>query len=124
MATPTATLLRQLFPSWEFFDVAGVPPSLEYRLLADDGSAGPWMPAVCVPVRRWWHVLFNPEGTRALAAQTLVERWHRELTELGPHAVATASSQALVNALVAARAGDRRWQLRLVVQDDEHGTAE
>ncbi|WP_396201565.1 hypothetical protein [Gemmatimonas sp.] len=123
MTTPTSTLLRQLFPSWEFFDEARLPPTLQLRLLPRGDAPAPWLRVVQPLPRRWWHVVFNPAGTRTLAAQTLVERWYTELIELGEDAPASIESLTLVTALAesavprSAAIGD--WQLRLIVTDDD-----
>lgn len=138
MTTPTSTLLRQLFPSWEFFDVARLPPTLQFRLLSGSGTAAPWRGVVHPSPRRWWHVVFNPAGTQTLAAQTLVERWYTELVEQGEQAPACIASLKLVtalaeSALAESALSDRAtppsaahdgWQLRLIVTDDEDGFME
>jgi hypothetical protein len=138
VTTPTSTLLRQLFPSWEFFDVARLPPTLQLRLLPVEGPAAAWLDVVVPSARRWWHVLFNPEGTRTLAAQTLVERWYTELSELGEASAACRESLALVTALAERSVADRSvadraltdpsriggWELRLVVVDEEDDAME
>ncbi len=135
VTTPASTLLRQLFPSWEFFDVARLPPTLQLRRLSLQGGPGYWLGAVHPSPRRWWHLLYNPAGTQSLAAQTLVERWYTELVELEALAPACRESLALVTALaesalsesvvtkVDAAEGDD-WQFRLVIIDDDEGTTE
>jgi hypothetical protein len=128
MATPSSTVLRQLFPSWEFFDVARLPPTLQLRLLPSRGVAGPWSGVVRPSPRRWWHVVFNPAGTQTLAAQTLVERWYTELVEQGEEAPASIASLTLVMALAESglppSAEGTEWQFRLIVTDDEDGFME
>ncbi len=125
MTTPSSTLLRQLFPSWEFFDVARLPPTLQIRLLPEAGACDGWLEVVRPSPRRWWHVLFNPAGTQTLAAQTLVERWYTELVDGGAHTAACQELFSLVTALAARAlhpsAGHDGWQLRLIVTDDEDG---
>jgi len=128
VTTPTSTLLRQLFPSWKFFDVARLPPTLQLRQLPAHGEPGHWLGVVNPTRRRWWHLLFNPAGTRTLAAQTLVERWYTELIEFGEDAPACRESLALVIALAEsalaeadATAGNG-WQFRLVVLDSDEDT--
>jgi hypothetical protein len=112
------TLFRLLFPSWAFFDRAGDPPVLEMRAFSSNTPAEEWQPVVQAPPRRWWHLLFNPHGTLALAEQTLVERWHAELED----GAETEVTRALVERLVAASARDivtsttdtkRQYRLRI-----------
>ena len=130
MTTATSTLLRQLFPSWEFFDVARLPPTLELRRLSAQGEPGAWVGVVHPSPRRWWHLFFNPAGTQTLAAQTLVERWYTELIELEVDAPAYRESLALVTALAesalaeTALAEGSGWQFRLVVIDEEERTVD
>ncbi|QJR36823.1 hypothetical protein [Gemmatimonas groenlandica] len=131
MPTPSSTLLRQLFPSWAFFDEARLPPTLQLRLLPDSGTTGSWQHVIRPSPRRWWHVVFNPAGTQTLAAQTLVERWYTELVELGERSAACQESLSLVtslaehalaeHALAASTDGRDAWQLRLIVTDDDDG---
>jgi hypothetical protein len=117
------TLLRLLFPSWAFFDTAGAPPVLEVRThSANDRSSNQsrdsWQPVVQPPVRRPWHVLFNPGGTQALAEQTVVERWHSEIEEEAETDVTRALVEGLVAAYVAERGptrSDVSCQYRLCV---------
>ncbi len=130
MTTPASTLLRQLFPSWEFFDVARLPPTLQLRRFSTQGEPGVWLGAVHPSPRRWWHLFFNPAGTRTLAAQTLVERWYTELVELGEDAPESRESLTLVIALAehclaeADTAVGDGWQLRLVVFDEAERTTD
>lgn len=135
VTTPASTLLRQLFPSWEFFDVARLPPALQLRRLSLQDGPGHWLGAVHPSPRRWWHLLYNPAGTQSLAAQTLVERWYTELAELGEDAPACRESLALVRALaesalsesavtVADAAEGDGWQFRLVIIDGDEGTTD
>jgi hypothetical protein len=122
-------VLGLLFPSWTFFDAARLTPTLQVRRFPADGSAGLWREAVMPPVRRWWHVVYNPAATQTLAAQTLVETWYRELMEHDGTATGDGAMLSLVMALaecaameldgLALRDGDGDgWQLRLVVTDD------
>lgn len=133
MTTPSSTLLRQLFPSWEFFDVARLPPTLQLRVLFRNGAAGDWLAVVRPSPRRWWHLLLNPAGTQTLAAQTLVERWYTELLELGEDEptyretfglVRALAESALIGGAHAITSTRSDWQLRLVVVDDESGDVE
>jgi len=118
--------------------VARLPPTLQLRLLPGGEASAPWLGVVRPVPRRWWHVVFNPAGTRTLAAQTLVERWYTELIELGEQAPAAIESLELVTALaesvltesaLAERASSPSaahdgWQLRLIVTDDEEDSME
>jgi len=131
-------LSRLLFPSWAFFDVAGATPMLEVRRCAPAGAgehgeenakacSGQWLAALQAPTRRWWHLLFNPAGTRMLAAQTLVERWLMEQARDGADAPAAQLSLELVTNLAASsipdawRSGAQAgWQWRVTLRD-EHG---
>ena len=67
--------------------------------------------------------MFNPAGTRTLAAQTMVEWWYTELVELGEQAPSSIESLTLVAALAESAlppsAGADAWQLRLIVTDDD-----
>ena len=137
VTTPSSILLRQLFPSWEFFDVARLPPTLQLRVLCPNEAAGDWLEVVRAAPRRWWHLILNPAGTQTLAAQTLVERWYTELLESGEDALICRDTFVLVQALAeSALIGGAQatttttttlrsdWQLRLVVVDEESGDVE
>ena len=134
VTTPSSILLRQLFPSWEFFDVARLPPTLQLRVLLSNEAAGDWLEVVRPLPRRWWHLILNPAGTHALAAQTLVERWYTELLELGEDALicretfvlirALAESELIGGAQATTNTTRSDWQLRLVVVDAESGDEE
>lgn len=135
VTTAASTLLRQLFPSWEFFDVARLPPTLQLRTLPAQAEPGAWLGVVHPRPRRWWHLFFNPAGTQTLASQTLVERCYTELVELGEDSASCRESLALMTALaenalpeVAATEADiavtDRWQFRLVVIDDDEATTD
>lgn len=123
-----STLLRLLFPSWAFFDEAVIPPTLEVRRTSMNGADEPWVSAVRAPRRRWWHVAFNPEGTRALAAQTLVERLY--LAEVNGEAdsddarllrtlVGNVTESALVDGAAhrGGAASAMHWEWRIVIRD-------
>ena len=128
MTTPASTLLKLLFPSWEFFDDATLPPTLQCRRFPFQGEPGGWIDVVQPPPRRWWNLLFNAKGTETLAAQTLVERWYTELTELEEHDPTYQQTLALVTALaehaVAHHHADEPWQLRLIVRASDTNTVD
>jgi hypothetical protein len=124
---PTRTLFGLLFPSWTFFDTVRLTPTLEVRRLPIDGTAGDWRAAIVPEQRRWWNVVFNPAGTRILAAQTVVETWFREVIDADARDTAHCPSFPLVRALAGRslavaplRPGDR-WALRLVVRHEADG---
>lgn len=124
------SLLSLLFPSWTFFDAVRLTPALQVRQLCADGSTDGWRDAVTPPRRRWSHVVFNPHGTAALAAQTLIETWARELMEQEEVPATGGASLPLVMALaeqsVAAPHGPAsdEWQLRLIVRHADGGDVE
>lgn len=133
VTSPSLTLLRQLFPSWEFFDVARLPPTLQFRVLPDKEEPVAWYDVVRPAPRRWWHLLFNPAGTQTLAAQTFVEQWYTELVEREEEAASCEGSLQLVIALSdgarrahqpSGSAAPGGWQLRLIVVDESDGTLE
>lgn len=106
-----------------------IPPSLEVRRVSNSGVVEPWIMAVEPPSRRWWHVVLNPEGTRTLAAQTLVERLY--LAEVNGEAdsddartvrslVANVGESALVGvgAHEAKLPAATPWEWRIVIRDD------
>jgi hypothetical protein len=142
VATPLSTLLRLLFPSWEFFDVARRPPALEVLVRHENRPTGVWQRVVYPPTRRWWHLVCNPAGTRTLAAQTIVERCYAELDRDDGDPAARQAAMTMVGALAeswvrrADASGQSRrpttqrddmdepaiWQWRIIVHDDESGT--
>ena len=142
MATPLSVLLRLLFPSWAFFDIVGEPPSLEVLVHHEHHPTGVWQRVVYPARRRWWHILFNPAGTRTLAAQTVVERCYAELISDDGDAASRRGPVAVVDALAAAwvrhegsgaprmepttghddRQERASWQWRIIVRDAESGT--
>lgn len=115
--------MRLLFPSWAFFDEAAAPPTLEVRRASDVGDDGPWTAVVRAMPRRWWQLLFNPEGTRTLAAQTLVERLYLAIANGEAESDDAITTRALVENLAetaavhALRSGaDEGLQWRIVVR--------
>ena len=126
------TLARLLFPAWGFFDVATSAPRLEVRARRDGETPGPWQAAVVAAPRRFRHLLFNPDGTRVLAEQTLVDRWVSECIHAAEHElqVAADSVSALLTRQLAAsnvplawRTGiGAGWEYRVCVDADHDGT--
>jgi hypothetical protein len=108
-----STLGRLLVPSWAFFDRVGTRAVLELRPL--DAHAAAWRPALHAARRRWWHVLWHPEGTRTLAAQDVVERAVAERCGERPVTPATAVQLTQLAAAGAPAAG--AWAWRVVVHD-------
>jgi hypothetical protein len=115
-----AVFLRLAFPSWAFFDVAEDPPILAIRRVPAGHHHVPWVPVVVAPARRWWHVVFHPDGTRTLAAQSMVERLADALAE-SPTDIATDARFERVAALAAAAVpGDWHgspWEWRIAIGD-------
>lgn len=74
-------LLRVFFPSWRFFDFINSVPLLYVRSWNEKGEWSEWLPALKKPERRFWNILFNPEGNIFLAKQTLVQQFAEELEE-------------------------------------------
>ncbi len=112
-----ATLARLAFPSWAFFDRIGTRATLELR---PAGSAA-WRPAFTAAPRRWWHVVWHPEGTRTLLAQGVVERVVAEHAGERPATAATAAQ--LDRLLAACAAGDVRpcaWRIVVAEPDGAH----
>jgi hypothetical protein len=96
-----STLARLLFPAWGFFDVATSAPRLEVRARRAGETPGPWQPAVVAAPRRFRHLLFNPDGTRVLAEQTLVDRWVSECMNAAVHEQHVAADSASANSVSA-----------------------
>lgn len=125
-------LFRLLFPSWAFFDAVTDVPRLEVRRTSPD-SAGEWTAALQAPSRRWWNVLYHPDGTAHLAMQSAVDRLAVERESGPPDPVSHGIVEAIAHRVVHAgqRVGmlpntDERghcWQWRLVAVDVRHPAA-
>ena len=102
-------LLRLLFPSWAFFDAVTDVPRLEIRLCPPDGAPAPWQPALRSVPRGVHHLVYNPEGTEALAVQAIVDRFAVEC-ESG---LADAVTQALVERVAARAAAQAASAMRV-----------
>lgn len=68
---------KPLFPSWKFFDESIDTPVLLYREL----NQSEWKIAVPVPERRWYNILWNPEGNFYLAYHSHMQQLMGDLTE-------------------------------------------
>ncbi len=127
-----STLARLLFPAWGFFDIATSAPRLEVRARRVGETPGPWQAAVVAAPRRFRHLLFNPDGTRVLAEQTLVDRWVSECQHAAVHKqrVAADSVSAMLTRQLAQshvplawRTGiGAGWEYRVCVDADHDGT--
>jgi hypothetical protein len=91
-------------PSWRFFDDATTGTVLKVRVTRPGEAPGAWVEVLPPPVRRPWHVLWNPEGNRTLAAYSLVERF---LQDAGEEGRSSETSYALVCALARAELARR-----------------
>ena len=75
-------LFKSLFPSWKFFDESIDTPVLLYRFVSQKGPANEWQIAVPVPPRRWYNVLWNPEGNFYLAYHSHMQQLMNDLMTL------------------------------------------
>ena len=98
---------------------------LEVRPVSSGGGEKPWTAAVCAAPRRWFHVCFNPTGTRTLAAQTLVERLYLAAVNDDVGTGDAITARALVGNFVETVAtnelrigAEMCWQWRIVVRTD------
>jgi hypothetical protein len=76
-------LLRALVPSWRFFERPDAVPELLLRHCPQAAAPGPWLPAIHIPVRAWYNVLWNPLGNLALAKYSLLDRLIADLADAG-----------------------------------------
>jgi hypothetical protein len=90
-------LWRLLLPSWRFFDDATTGIVLKVRVTTVGGVSAQWLELLSPPVRRPWHLIWNPAGNRTLAAYSLVERYLQDSVEEG---LGSETSYELVRALV------------------------
>lgn len=73
---PFFDIFKSLFPSWRFFDESTDTPVLLYRFLDENE----WKIAVPIPKRRWYHVLWNPEGNFYLAYHSHMQQLMGDLS--------------------------------------------
>lgn len=80
MLGPLKLLAPALVPSWNFFDVIGPAPRVEYALLASPGDrSGTWRPFRPRPARlsvaaMLGRVVWNPRWNQTLFVMSLAER--------------------------------------------------
>ncbi|MCC6930194.1 MAG: hypothetical protein IT359_14510 [Gemmatimonadaceae bacterium] len=122
---PLVVLIRVLVPSWRFFDGLQVTPAIRVRVARAGEDFGAWEPILAPAARRWWHVVWNPEGNLVLAQHALLERLLMDVGEWEGDAAAVTSlvSYDLVLDLVTSAiardarfAGAARCQFKLVDQ--------
>ncbi len=70
------TFFKPLFPSWKFFDESTDTPVLLYKHLDESD----WKIAMPVPPKRWYNVLWNPEGNFYLAYHSHMQQLMGDLT--------------------------------------------
>ena len=87
------TLLVSVFPSWRFFDRPGEPFVLE---VSTESASGPWQTIYGPGGRKWWNLFLNPQGNRAMAWQSLVDRLAREIDETQGQDVGAQVLQSLI----------------------------
>jgi hypothetical protein len=114
-----ATLARLLLPSWAFFDRVGARAVLELRPAGAHDAA--WRPALHAAPRRWWHVVWHPDGTAVLAAQDVVDRAAAEACDERPATPATRDQLTRLASACAPEAG--AWAWRVVVQEPDGAAA-
>jgi hypothetical protein len=92
------SLIRILFPSWNFFNRFGfttrlyfrtnylleLSPQLQPNDLESKVKFGPWMPAIANPKRGWSSFFLNPDGNACLAVYSILERFVIEINESKP----------------------------------------
>ena len=95
------------------------------RRVLSGGGDEPWTAAVRAAPRRWSQMLFNPRGTRTLAAQTLVERLYLAVVNGEADTRDAITARALVENFAETVAVDELrvgawmgWQWRIVVRTD------
>lgn len=121
------TLARLLLPSWAFFDRVGARAVLELRPHGAPDAA--WRSALHAAPRRWWHVVWHPDGTAVLAAQDVVERAAAEASDERPATPATRDQLTRLAAACAPSAGAWAWRVRVHAPDGAtsdvlHGTVD
>ena len=83
---PWLFLLRAFFPNWKFFHAVGHVPQLFARASTPNHSGAPiWTDWVLIyprRVRRWHHLLHNPDTNLGLAQQNLVDHFWADLYDL------------------------------------------
>ena len=65
-------LLRAFLPSWKFFEDLGEVPVLYFRIKSA-GQWTEWKKWIDPIERKWWQLIFNPQGNLNLAYGSLVQ---------------------------------------------------
>ncbi len=83
---PWLFLLRAFFPNWKFFHAVGHVPHLYARsavqLASGELQWADWVLIYPRCIRRWHHLLHNPDTNLGLAQQNLVDHFWADLYDL------------------------------------------
>lgn len=109
-------LFRVLFPSWRFFEDLDWVPQVRYRLLSDPTEGAPrseWLIGIPLERRGLGSLFLNARGNLRMAAQSLVELFSSDLTEIPEgeglgHAILDSVSYRLMVRLVRFRIRESR----------------
>ena len=80
--SPTAHLLRSLFPSWRFYEEVTEVPVLQFRVSIDGTQFGDWVTAVEKPKLEWHSLFLNRSGNLFHAEQSLLQLLESEIGDL------------------------------------------
>lgn len=123
-------LFRALVPSWGFFDRAGAVPHLFYRIREpqtdSSSSFGEWKNALTpAPARRWYNLIFNPQGGEFLAYHSLLQQliddldeWDENQIDRFHESVSFRLIENLAIARIPNKNSDFQYQFKLCAPDD------
>lgn len=72
------SLIRALFPNWNFFDRIAYSFELQFQI----ESESEWQTISFSQKRKWYNLFFNPECNMALAQINIIEHFARDLQEV------------------------------------------
>ncbi len=72
------SLIRALFPNWNFFDRIAYSFELQFQI----ESESEWQTISFSQKRNWYNLFFNPECNMALAQINIIEHFARDLQEV------------------------------------------